>query len=116
MVTGKKWGWSQCIFKNDNFEVHLIKIKKGYYCSTHLHKFKHNLFFVLKGILNIKVWKNDYELIDVTTIKKFEATSVSPLEKHRFESVSTVYALEIYYPEPISGDIVRFNCGGKFDE
>lgn len=116
MVTGKKWGWSREIFTNDNFEVHLIKIKKGYYCSTHRHRFKHNLFFVLKGKLKIKVWKNDYKLIDTTLLKKFEATTVSPTEKHRFESLSTVYALEIYYPEPISGDIIREDCGGKLED
>lgn len=111
MIQGKIWGWTLEIFKNDNFEVHLIWIKKGYRCSKHLHQFKNNLFFVIFGKLKIKIWKKDYDLIDETILTRKEKTNVTPLEYHQFESVSHTLALEIYYPEPIGKDILRENCG-----
>ena len=113
MVNGKAWGTTQLIFKNDNFEVHRICIKDQGYCSKHKHNFKHNIFYVEKGILSVDVWKNDYDLIDETMLHTGQMMDVKPGEYHRFEAVNgQVIAYEIYYSEPISGDIIRETCGG----
>lgn len=113
MKAGKTWGETRLLFRNDNFEVHRIYIKEGGFCSKHLHKHKHNIFYVDKGCLSIDVWKNDYDLIDETFLKDGDIMDVSPGQYHRFEAVNgPVVAYEIYYCEPISGDIVRESVGG----
>jgi quercetin dioxygenase-like cupin family protein len=112
MKSGKVWGESVSLFKNDNFEVHRIEIDKGGYCSKHKHNFKHNIFFVESGILEVSVWKNDYDLCDKTTLSDGEIMDVPPGENHQFNAKTPVIAFEIYYSEPISGDIVRESCGG----
>ena len=113
MKAGKVWGETRLLFKNDNFEVHRIEVKSMGYCSKHMHKYKHNMFYVEKGILVIDVWKNDYDLIDETHLHAGEIMDVAPGQYHRFENVGEpVVAYEIYYSEPISGDIVRESVGG----
>jgi quercetin dioxygenase-like cupin family protein len=112
MKTGKIWGKTQEIFKNFNFEVHNISIRKGGYCSKHKHVFKYNMFFVISGRLKIKVWKNDYKVCDETILEKGEKTVVGPGEYHQFEALDRTKALEIYYPESIQKDIIRESKGG----
>ena len=114
MINGKIWGLTKCLFVNDNFEVHRIEIKKDSKCSKHLHKYKHNIFYVEFGQVTIRVWKNDYDLVDETLLISGDIMDVAPGEYHQFETAgypATVY--EIYYSEPISGDIVRDGVGGK---
>ena len=55
MKHSKIWGWTLEIFKNYNFEIHLIYIKKNHKCSEHLHKYKFNMFFILYGELIINI-------------------------------------------------------------
>lgn len=113
MISGKCWGSTRCLFQNDNFEVHRIVIKKGGYCSKHYHKYKHNIFYVESGRLEVEVWKNEYNLIDKTELGNNDITDVKPGEYHRFKAIEDTLAFEIYYPEPISGDIVRESVGGS---
>ena len=69
------------------------------------------MFYVIKGNLEIRVTKNKYALEDITYLTDGDYTTVSPTEKHYFKAVSDVEALEIYYPEPLSEDILRENVG-----
>jgi mannose-6-phosphate isomerase-like protein (cupin superfamily) len=116
MKNGKTWGETKLLFSNDNFEVHRIDIKQDMHCSKHKHVHKHNIFYVERGKLRVKVWKNDYDLVDETTLKAGDIMDVAPGEYHQFETMDErTVAFEIYYSEPISGDIVRETCGGKND-
>lgn len=112
MKQGKIWGETELIFKNDNFEAHRIFVKKGGYCSKHYHQYKHNIFYVELGNLLVKVQKNNYNLIDGTNLFSGDKMDVNPNEMHWFEALDDTIAFEIYYSEPISGDIVRESCGG----
>ena len=112
MLSGKVWGTTELIFKNDNFEVHRITMKKNHYCSKHSHKHKHNMFYVESGYIAIRAWKNDYKLLDLTELKAGQKTNIPPGESHRFVAYEDSVAYEIYYSEPISGDITREDCGG----
>jgi quercetin dioxygenase-like cupin family protein len=112
MKQGKVWGETELIYKDGNFEVHRIKIKKGGYCSKHFHRFKHNMFFVEKGALRIKVWKKDYDLCDETSLIDQQKTSVCPGDLHQFVAFEDTVAFEIYYNEPIGSDIIRESVGG----
>lgn len=112
-ITGKVWGDTSVIIQNPLVELHKINIKAGYKCSEHKHVHKWNGFYVISGTLEIHVRKNNYELTDVTTLRAGDFTSVSPGEFHWFNCIDDCVALELYYPEPLSEDIVRKSVGGK---
>jgi mannose-6-phosphate isomerase-like protein (cupin superfamily) len=117
MKQGKVWGQTELIFKSPFIEFHKIWVTYNGRCSIHKHDYKWNLFYVLYGELKIKVHKNDYDLIDETLIGPGEWTTVKPGEYHSFEAtgVKDVSAFELYYPEPLSDDIIRKTVGGLVD-
>lgn len=116
-LIGKVWGTTEVLIKTPLFEAHRLKIRRGTQCSLHMHRAKWNAFFVLSGVLQIEVQKNDYDLVDVTELRAGEATTVRPGEYHRFiAGKSPVIAIEVYYPDHLSEDIVRKNVGGLVGE
>ena len=113
MKQGKVWGTTENLLTTSMIEVHRIKINPRSFCSMHKHEFKWNMFYVVKGELNIEVRKNDYDLVDVTELYQGQFTSVPPNEYHKFVSKDVhVEALEIYYLNSISDDIIRETVGG----
>ena len=81
-TAGKVWGKTANIFSNPNFEVHRIEVNKGGYCSKHKHKYKFNAFYVESGELDIIIYKNDYDLVDTTTLKAGDMTIAKSGEYH----------------------------------
>jgi mannose-6-phosphate isomerase-like protein (cupin superfamily) len=113
MKAGKVWGSTTLLLKTPLIEIHRLEIEANRRCSMHKHEFKWNCFIPITGRLTIEVEKNDYALTDKTTIGPGELMTVKPNEFHRFVSGDeAVSALEIYYPEFLSEDIVRKDCGG----
>lgn len=113
-IQGKIWGATSTIFNNNNVCINRIEGIKGKCCSKHKHDHKFNLFFVEHGSMDIVVWKNDYDLVDITTLKQHDKTIVKPGEFHRFEIVEdNTVAYEIYWTELDEGDIVRETVGGE---
>jgi len=111
-INGKVWGITQNIFFKNNVQIDRIEIKKGGYCSTHLHKHKYNMFFVESGEVDIEIWKNDYDLIDKTTLTSQQYTTVKPDEYHKFLAIQDSVIYEIYWVELSKEDIIRKNVGG----
>jgi len=109
---GKVWGTTQCLFAQNNVEVHLIEIKEGGYCSKHTHIHKANLFQIISGLLKIEIWM-PYGLVDTTIIKDGQYCVVPPGHSHRFEALADTKALEIYWVELDSNDIERETVGGN---
>jgi mannose-6-phosphate isomerase-like protein (cupin superfamily) len=116
MIAYKIWGSTKCLFENNNFEVHRIGIYKDGYCSKHMHMHKVNCFYVEAGKLKVRVWKKDYNLCDETILGPGDIMDVKPGEYHQFEAAQDTIAFEIYYSEPISGDIIRESVGGRINE
>ena len=117
MISGKVWGSTSQILKTPFVEFHRIVVNTGYKCSKHKHEHKWNAFYVESGVLEVHVFKNDYDLTDVTTLKDGEFMTIRPGEYHYFvgktsDVGSTTVAFEIYYPEPLSKDIIRETVGG----
>lgn len=115
-VAGKVWGLTSHIFGKNNVSIHRIEIEPGGFCSKHTHEHKYNMFFLESGELEIHIWKNDYDLVDVTTLSRTgDYTTVKPGEYHMFKSVSAKPCIvyEIYWTELDEGDIKRENHGGK---
>ena len=113
MKSGKVWGQTELILQTPFVEFHRIWVHAGGYCSTHKHKFKWNMFYVRSGKLKISIHQEDQGLIDITTLEANEWTTVKPGQFHSFEAVDDTLAFELYYPEPLSPDIIRKTVGGS---
>lgn len=111
MLQGKVWGNTEQILANGVLEFHRIEIKKGGTCSKHKHAYKWNGFWVEKGKLLIRVWKNSYDLVDETILDAGQFTQVSPGEYHQFEALEDVVAFELYWAQFDHNDIVRESVG-----
>lgn len=112
MIAGKAWGSTTMVAAKSAFEMHRITVKPGGFCSKHRHAAKFNGFYVLSGELKIRVWKNDYDLVDETVLRSGDYTECRPGEYHQFEALSDVEALELYWCELKAGDIERESVGG----
>lgn len=112
MKFGKIWGTTMSIEANSSFELHRLEITAGYECSKHKHNHKYNGFFVEKGVLEIHVWKNDYDLVDVTVLHPGDYTKVAPGEFHKFVCVEDSVCFEYYWVEFNHDDIERESVGG----
>lgn len=111
MKSGKVWGVTELLEANGVLEFHRIEIRKGGVCSKHKHKHKWNGFFVEKGRLLIRTWKNNYDLVDETILSDGQYTRVMPGEYHQFEALEDVIAFEIYWAKFDHDDIERETVG-----
>ena len=109
-MEGKIWGKTCCLFDQQNVSVHEIKIVRGGYCSRHKHRAKYNVFYILSGRLQVKIWRD--ALCDTTVLTAGEQLTVAPGELHEFEALDATHALEIYYTELNHNDIERDTTGG----
>lgn len=115
-LIGKVWGTTELVLDTPFVTIHRLTILPDRQCSLHCHQHKFNAFLVVKGTLKIEVHKKSYDLVDVTVIGPSEITTVGPGEDHRFVSgPEPVEAFELYYPAPITEDIIRRNVGGIAD-
>ena len=109
---GKIWGCTSAIFSKNNVEIHRIKGVKGGRSSTHKHTAKFSMFWVEAGSVKISIEKNEYKLIDSTTLKQAESTIIKPGEYHYFEILeNNTICYEIYWVEIDPDDISRRDCG-----
>jgi mannose-6-phosphate isomerase-like protein (cupin superfamily) len=111
MIAGKVWGQTELLEANGVLEFHRIEARKGGVCSKHKHQFKWNGFFVESGKLVIRVWKNNYDLVDETILTAGQYTKVSPGEYHQFEALEDTVAFELYWAEFDHEDIDRDSVG-----
>jgi hypothetical protein len=117
MIAGKVWGQTELLEANGVLEFHRIEAVAGGVCSKHRHRFKWNGFFVEKGALLIRVWKNNYNLVDETVIRTGQYTKVAPGEYHQFEALEDTVAFELYWAEFDHTDIERESTGfAKFSQ
>jgi len=115
MIEGKVWGQTELIEANSSLEFHRIEIKQGGCCSKHKHKFKFNGFYVVSGKLLVRIWKNNYDLVDETTLSAGQYTVVSPGEYHQFEALEDTVAFELYWANFDHDDIERESVGYQKD-
>ncbi len=107
----KSWGYRYSVHNHGNCQVDICCIKKGGYSSWHHHIHKFNRFFVLEGILKIHIKDCIYTYIigDTCGVRKFD---VKPGVIHKFQAITDVQLLEIYYTICSDKDIIRQNKGG----
>ena len=110
-ISGKVWGQTELVFANSNIEFHRIDTKKGGVCSKHKHNFKFNGFYCMTGKLLIRVWKNDYDLVDETILNPGDFMRVKPGVYHQFIGMEDGVAFELYWAEFDHNDIKRESVG-----
>jgi mannose-6-phosphate isomerase-like protein (cupin superfamily) len=111
MQAGKVWGKTELIEANGALEFHRIEMEKGGVCSKHLHEFKWNGFYIETGQMLVRVWQNDYDLVDETLLREGDYTKVKPGLYHQFECVQSGIAYELYWAEFNHNDIKRESVG-----
>jgi len=116
MIAGKVWGTTKLVEANGALEFHRIEMKKGGVCSKHLHRYKWNGFYVESGIMLIRTWQRDYDLVDETIVEAGEYHKVKPGLYHQFECIESGVAFELYWAEFNHNDIERENIGYHIDE
>ena len=107
MRQGKKWGYTTEIFRNALFSAHHIEVNEGGFCSEHCHKYKYNQFYVLTGVLEIKIWRSEDGKPDITRVEAGQSTAVSPGFYHQFKGITKCEAIEHYQVLLIEPDIKR---------
>lgn len=110
----KIWGTTESLIATSLFEMHRLTIEPSFRCSLHLHRHKWNAFYVVSGRLFIDTIDGDIgSLVISTKLEPGDHTTISPGLHHQFRTEDLpCIALEMYYCEPLSEDIVRRNVGG----
>lgn len=116
MIAGKVWGNTELVEANGALEFHRIEMNTGGVCSKHLHEFKWNGFYVESGRMLVRVWQNDYDLVDETILEAGMYTKVKPGVYHQFECLADGVAFELYWAEFNHNDIVRETVGHAGEE
>ena len=114
-IEGKVWGTTRPLIVTPVIEVQRITVNENCYCSMHKHQSKINAFYVESGELLIRRWKNDYNLVDETRLKGGQVCVIPAGEVHQFEGILPTFALEFYWSELDSKDIIRAGVGGIHD-
>lgn len=115
MVTRKIWGLTEVLIQTSMFEMHRLQILPHMRCSLHSHKFKHNAFYILSGTLIVDSVVSDVTGVPVEAaqLRAGSHFTVAPGVWHQFRTdQENCEALEMYYTEPLSEDIIRRNTGG----
>ena len=106
----KIWGERRRILLTDTIEADLLYLKGETFCSTHKHKDKSNLFYVVKGEVRIETEFGN------KVLKANECWTVKPPLIHRFCPLTDGIMIEIAYVDRGKidpDDIERFSQGGR---
>jgi len=109
----KIWGTTEPLVVTQLFEWHRLRIKPRMRCSLHVHRFKWNAFYVIEGELYLDLVQSDLAPVVVEKLSAGDSTTIAPGVHHQFRTNDApTLALEAYYTEPLSEDIIRRNVGG----
>ena len=106
----KVWGERHRLLLTNTTEIDYLKLKANTFCSKHNHKYKINLFYILKGKIKIKTEFGE------TILKKGQSFEVAPPLQHRFIALTNAEMIEIAYVNEgkiDDNDINREQQGGK---
>lgn len=92
--------------------AHHLEIKKGGYCSEHIHDHKFNLFYVISGRLEITIWR-EKDAKDETVLTSGQISAIPPGFFHMFRALEKTECIEMYQVLLIELDIKRRTQGGK---
>jgi len=108
----KFWGTNRCIYSENNFEVHHAQIVEGGFSSKHHHVHKVNNFYIVSGTLKVILFDKDGKEVHTVVLGTNTNFSVPAGVEHKFEAVTDVDLIEIYWANLNPDDIVRADLGG----
>ena len=105
--TRKTWGEKNNIFQNSLCETSVLYLEPWKRCSWHRHQAKFNLFYVLKGILVMKLEDGETEVLPG------QIFTTRPGEWHEFQTreLDTII-IEVMFVNYDENDIERQEIGG----
>lgn len=113
-VTLKVWGRTTALLQTPLVEVHRIDVRPEMRCSWHKHERKWNAFVLICGEMEIE--HESGEMMGSINLRSRIGNFyvVPPGDYHRFVTrAAPAAALELYYPDTLSEDIIRRDVGGR---
>jgi quercetin dioxygenase-like cupin family protein len=77
----KVWGSEEWIVNNELYCGKILNLKKGFRCSIHHHKNKHETFYILEGKVLLEL--DEKKII----MNPGDVQILPPLQKHRFTPI-----------------------------
>ncbi len=111
----KDWGRVAHVLISEQCIVSHLEVEAGGYCSTHRHRYRTNLFFVITGKIQVDTFGTNPEC---HIIERGESAFVEAGTFHRFEVIESGTVIEVYGPgegldpKVSIDDIDRLNQGG----
>ena len=103
MKAGKVWGQTELIHANGVLEFHRINLKQENN-ARNIYTSLNGMVYVESGKMMIRVWQNDYDLVDAPILGPGDFTQVKPGVMHQFVGIEGV-AFELYWAEFNHNDI-----------
>jgi quercetin dioxygenase-like cupin family protein len=110
MTEGKVWGTTAEVYRDAGIAVHFLKIKAGGRSSEHRHTFKENVFVVLTGEIEVRIWRAE-KLVDRTILRAGTELVVPAGVWHDFLAREDSTVIEIYRAGLRDPDIERRTQG-----
>jgi mannose-6-phosphate isomerase-like protein (cupin superfamily) len=82
----KEWGQEK-VLKREPYTIKVMSLKKGYYCSLHLHREKEETFTLLKGKLKITTISKAGEESHLVLENPGDSLTIKPMTPHTFKSL-----------------------------
>ena len=111
-VVKKSWGTAKTLYLDDHLQIVEIRVKAGGRSSIHKHDENWNLFVVLRGRLQVDIFRADGQCASPRGGPENSLICVRPKQQHRFTGITETVAREIYFREPADlplnpNDIIR---------
>ena len=120
----KVWGDVCHVFESPHAAVSYLRLKRGFCCSIHRHRYRANQFMVLRGRVVIEFWGFREDPLtnspDRVTLEEDQAITVHSDHFHRFIVEETGDMIEVYWADVpgavvMADDIERVTEGGPVD-
>jgi len=112
-VLKKLWGENRHVYGSPTHSLHHALIFAGGFSSRHRHRCKANVFYVVRGELVVRTYSSRKDREGrPQTLRAGERVTVDAGVWHRFEAVTDVDLIELYFAAQSESDIERLDEGG----
>lgn len=88
-IHGKVWGRELWVANNEKYCGKILELDKGYRCSIHYHKNKHETFYVLSGVVFMEVQDREF------LMRGGDVLELVPGTRHRFTGLEKSQIMEV---------------------
>ena len=90
----KVWGSEEWIANNDKYCGKILNLNKGFRCSIHYHKNKHETFYILQGKVLMELFDSggNRSIINIMLPEKIQV--IEPYQRHRFTGLEDSRIIE----------------------